>query len=166
MPTFSGVEYAKMTSSFYPEALDAWLNAEGYPVDDVEAVLANETTPLMRAAQLGRANIAKALIDGGADVNRLNADRNTALWFACFADDLESIDLLINAGCNLDNQNVNGATPLIYAASAGKTDVVRRLLQSGASVGLETVDGYTALDAAANFTILKLLRTCRVTSDE
>ncbi|MCC9628789.1 ankyrin repeat domain-containing protein [Blastopirellula sp. JC732] len=155
-----------MATSENQRQLDKWLEAEGYPTDDLEATRENETTALMRAARLGRADVIQDLLERGADPNRLNADKNPALWFACFSSSLKSIDLLIDAGADLDTQNVNGATSLIYAASAGKTDVVRRLLERGASTAPETLDGYTALDSAASPPVLKLLRTAVASAAE
>ncbi|PQO45922.1 hypothetical protein C5Y93_11770 [Blastopirellula marina] len=158
MPISKNSDQRPMPTNDQPARLEQWLAAEGFPLSDLEAVQANETTALMRAARLGRADIVALLIEQGVDVNCLNADQNPALWFACFSDSLPSIELLINAGANLNNQNVNGATPLIFAASAGKTEVVQLLLQHGASTTPETLDGFAALDSAATRPILKLLR--------
>lgn len=144
-----------------PPALAAWLAAEGYPADDLDARLANATTPLMRAARLGLAGHVAELVIAGAPLESRNSDGNTALWLACFSDDAETLDILLNAGANPDNVNDNGATCLMYAASAGKAAVVRALLAAGADSGLRTLDDYTALDMAATVECLELLRPRR-----
>ena len=111
-------------------ALKAWLENEGFPtVDSLQQTLhgciANATTPLMHAARLGRIGYIGDLLSRGANPREMNADGNSALWFACFADSAPCVNALIKAGAPLDNQNVNGATALIHAASAGKTEIVR-----------------------------------------
>ena len=70
-----------MTSS--PD-LKAWLRAEGFG-EDLEAVVANATTPLMRAALKGDVEMAKALLAAGANIAARNGDGNNALWLACVA---------------------------------------------------------------------------------
>lgn len=139
-------------------ALSEWLAGHGFALDNINATIANQTTPLMHAARLGDLAIVKELIASGADLNARNADGNQALWLACFADALPVIDELVKAGAQLDNQNDNGATCLMYASSAGKHEVVQRLLKAGASIRLRSLDDFSALDMAANVECLHLLR--------
>lgn len=140
------------------EVLRQWLVENGFPSDDVNAVIANGTTPLMKASRLGHGEAIHLLIKAGAQLNATNADRNNALWLACVGNHLEVIDMLIDAGIDIDNRNDNGATPLMYAASAGKAAVIERLLANGADVTPETLDGFTALDLAVTIECLTLLR--------
>jgi thiosulfate/3-mercaptopyruvate sulfurtransferase len=139
-------------------ALSSWLNAQGFSPDNLQATIANRTTPLMHAARLGEHDIAAELIQCGAELNATNNDGNNALWLACFSGNLKLINLLIASGVNPDNQNDNGTTCLMYASSAGKTEVVAQLLKAGANTKLTLVDGYTALDVAGNVECLMLLR--------
>ncbi|MFO1358758.1 rhodanese-like domain-containing protein [Plasticicumulans sp.] len=144
-----------------PAVLADWLQAEGYPADDLDARLANGTTPLMRAARLGRADRVADLVIAGAPLESRNADGNTALWLACFSDDADTLDILLNAGASPDNLNDNGATCLMYAASAGKAGVVQALLAAGADASLRSLDDFTALDMASTEACLNLLRPGR-----
>lgn len=139
-------------------ALSEWLAQHGFALDNINATIANQTTPLMHAARHDELAIVNELIASGADVNANNADGNQALWLACFANALDVIDALVKAGAQLDHQNDNGATCLMYAASAGKHEVVQRLLKAGASIRLRSLDDFTALDMAANIECLHLLR--------
>jgi ankyrin repeat protein len=150
--------------------LKCWLVQAGFHVSDplptgINRALANETTPLMYAARTGDIDAVKALLARGADPAMLNADRNGALWFACFADSEACAAALIAAGAPLDTQNVNGATALIYCASAGKTAMVQLLLDAGADTALMTLDDFTALELASNPACLRLLKTARSTVD-
>jgi ankyrin repeat protein len=145
-------------NSSLEEPLQHWLVEQGFPPDNVNALVANGTSPLMRASHHGRSAIVHMLISSGAHTATRNADGNNALWFACIANRRDIIDMLIDAGIDIDNRNDNGATPLMYAASAGRNDIVARLLAHGADTAAETLDGFTALDLAATRECLELLR--------
>jgi thiosulfate/3-mercaptopyruvate sulfurtransferase len=141
--------------------LQDWLAAQGFPSDDINATIANRTTPLMRAALRGDLDMAQEILAAGGKVDLLNADGNNALWLACVEKHLAMIDLLLDAGIDKDNRNDNGATALMYVASSGRTDVVGHLLARGADIGPETLDGFSALDMAANIDCLNLLRSAQ-----
>jgi len=114
-------------------------------------------TPLMLACRLADTSTVRSLIVD-VELDERNDDGNTALWLACYSDNIEIIALLAVNGADLNNQNNDGVTALIYAASAGKVDVVRCLLALGADHTLQTVDGFTALDIASSRQVMKLLR--------
>ena len=114
--------------------LHDWLAAEGFSTDDINATVANQTTPLMRASFKGELDIARKILAAGGKVELLNADGNNALWLACVEKHLALIDLLLDAGIDIDNCNDNGATALMYVASSGRTDVVAHLLARGADI--------------------------------
>ena len=96
-----------------------WLAAEGFSTDDINATVANQTTPLMRASFKGELDIARKILAAGGKVELLNADGNNALWLACVEKHLAMIDLLLDAGIDIDNCNDNGATALMYVAVLG-----------------------------------------------
>ena len=141
-----------------PDTLQQWLRAQGFPPDDINARIANDMTPLMKASQLAERDIVRALLAEDAQLEARNSDGNTALWLACFADNQEIINQLLDAGIDINNRNDNGATALMYAASTGKAGVVATLLEAGADTAPETPEGFTALDMAATIECLKLLR--------
>ncbi|HTV32218.1 MAG TPA: ankyrin repeat domain-containing protein [Methylocella sp.] len=135
-----------------------WLITQGFSDTNVNGVIGNSMTPLMKASHAGETEIVRALIAEGADLQARNGDGNNALWLACAGDQLAIMDLLITAGIDIDNRNDNGATCLMYAASASKPAVVEKLISSGGNLSLETQDGFTALDMAASLECLNLLR--------
>jgi ankyrin repeat protein len=139
--------------------LQDWLNVEGFPADDINAAIANNTTPLMRAALKGDLDMAQEILAAGGKVELLNADGNNSLCLACVEKHLAMIDLLLDAGIDIDNCNDNGATALMYVSSSGRTEVVAHLLARGADIRPETLDGFSALDMAANIECLNLLRS-------
>ena len=143
--------------------LTCWLLQAEFKITDplqagINGIISNATTPLMSAARQGNIEVLKALLARGADPAALNADGNSALWFACYANSEDCVAALIAAGAPLDSQNVNGATALIYCASAGKTAMVRQLLDAGATPGLMTMDDFTALELAANLECMRMLK--------
>jgi rhodanese-related sulfurtransferase len=138
--------------------LRRWLAAQGFSDDNVNAVIANGTTPLMKASHGGQTKIVRALIAAGSQLAARNADGNNALWLACVGNHLDVMDALIEAGIDIDNRNDNGATSLMYASSTGKAAIVERLLAAGADISQETLDGFTALDMAATIECLTVLR--------
>jgi rhodanese-related sulfurtransferase len=140
------------------EMLQKWFVEQGFPPDDINAKIANDMTPLMKASHLGDIAAVRELIAAGARLEARNADGNTALWLACVGDHLVIIDVLVEAGIDINNRNDGGATALMYASSSGKAGVVARLLERGAETAPETPDGFTALDMAATFECLTLLR--------
>jgi thiosulfate/3-mercaptopyruvate sulfurtransferase len=139
--------------------LDDWLRAENFAGPFARD--GNGATPLMRAAQKGEVEMARKILAAGADVAALNADGNSALWLACFGENLALLDLLLEAGADIDHCNDNGATALMFAASSSRTAMVAHLLQRGADTSAETPDGFSALDLAGNLEILNLLRAAR-----
>ena len=136
--------------------LEKWLADHGF--SSIDSTLPGHITPLMHASRLGDAPIAAELLLSGAAVDMRNSDGNHALWFACYSESLEILDLLIAAGTNLDNMNDNGSTCLMYASSSGKDMVVKKLLDGGADKDIANLDDFTALDMASSLGCLELLR--------
>jgi rhodanese-related sulfurtransferase len=138
--------------------LQQWLTTQGFGADDLNGVIWNNTTPLMKASHLGEADIVRRLIAAGARLDMRNGDGGNALWLACVGNHLDIIDILVDAGVDINNRNDNGATCLMYAASSGKPEVIGRLLARGADTKYETLDGFSALDLCSTLECLTLLR--------
>tara|TARA_R110002050_G_scaffold56512_3_gene127182 strand:- start:140106 stop:140699 length:594 start_codon:yes stop_codon:yes gene_type:complete len=69
------------------------------------------STPLISAASFGKNDIAKALIDAGADLTIKNNDGATALHAAAFFCRVEIVQMLIDAKADKTIKNNFGATP-------------------------------------------------------
>lgn len=67
-------------------------------------------TPLISAASFGKNDIAKALIDAGADLTLKNNDGSTALHVAAFFCRVEIVQMLIDAKVDKATRNNFGAT--------------------------------------------------------
>jgi ankyrin repeat protein len=140
------------------ENLTKWLVDSGFAPDNLNSRIENGMTAIMQAAVMAETSFVQELLNAGIDLKALNDDENNALWFACFSENIEIINLLLQHGIDIDNHNVNGATCLIYAASAGKFAVVKALIEAGADIHHTTLDGYNALDSASTIEILKYLK--------
>jgi ankyrin repeat protein len=69
------------------------------------------STPLVSAATFGRTEIAKILIDAGADLTISNNDGTTPLHAAAFFCRVEIVQMLIDANADKTLRNSFGATP-------------------------------------------------------
>ena len=133
-------------------------------------------TGLMVAAERGRADIVKLLLDHKADPNVAGRDGSTALMLAAENNQPEIVKLLINRGADPNRQDNNGWTAVLKAAYQGnpkcievlasqsklevdrallvatlmeKKDAVKALLDNGAEVDFRASDGRTPLILAA-----------------
>ncbi|MEH2402276.1 ankyrin repeat domain-containing protein [Nostoc sp.] len=157
MSQFSGEDLSETTTR--------WLIAKGYNPGNLNQAGENGDTALMKATREGVDTVVKELIDAGVDINARNSDasgglrlRNNALWFACFGNHYDLINLLLAVNINIDNQNDNGATVLMYAASSGKTEIVKLLLPHQPNLDLKNLDDYKAIDFASNVEVLRILK--------
>jgi uncharacterized protein len=91
----------------------------------------------------------RALVQRRIDVNAPQADGMTALHWAAYQDDLESVELLLHGGANVKAANRYGITPLSLAITNADSAMVETLLQAGADPNTTLPGGETALMTAA-----------------
>jgi len=70
------------------------------------------SSPLISAAVFGKTEIARALIDAGADLNLQNNEGSTALHSATFMCRLEIVEMLLENGADKELLNNYGSTAL------------------------------------------------------
>ena len=136
---------------------------------ELNAEVGGTSTPLMYAADNGRANIIELLIGAGADVNYTNKHRRTALIYSLRHiadqidhDDISALELLLMAGANPNVLSVNPykivskmrpnaeyVTPLMLASKRSPL-AVTLLTNYSADVNLSNGQGHTPLMFAAN----------------
>ena len=110
---------------------------------------ATERPALIEAARNADHAALRALVERHANVNVAEADGTTALHWASYRDDVDSVALLIRAGANVNAANDLGATPLWLAAENAGTPIVQALLEAGANPNLSLLAGETPLMIAA-----------------
>jgi ankyrin repeat protein len=82
-------------------------------------------------------------------VNAPDGDGSTALLWAAYHDDEESVDLLLRAGANVNAANDLGVTALWTASQNGSSAIVAKLLAAGATPEAALLTHETPLMVAA-----------------
>jgi ankyrin repeat protein len=146
---------------------------EGDAIPATRKEAAREThdwTALMLAAQSGRTDIVRALLEKGAspeagwrtgleqDLQRMIAVNDpgaaakrgnwTALLFAAEAGHADTVAVLLHYGANKDARTWSGQTALMLAVERGHLTVVNVLLKAGVQVNVHDETGQTALSLA------------------
>jgi ankyrin repeat protein len=101
---------------------------------------------------LGDAPTLKALLEGGADPNRLDRDGTSPLFRAVALGAQPAVELLLahKADPNVGRPQY-GWMPLHEAAQRGSKDIAEVLLKSGADVNAKSKDGWTPLYVAVSY---------------
>jgi hypothetical protein len=81
------------------------------------------------AAFNGRADVARALIHAGADIDKAADDGATPLYVASQNGHVEVVRALVEGGADIDKAKDGGYTPLYIASEKGHVDVVRALME-------------------------------------
>lgn len=98
--------------------------------------------------EISRLEVAKILLDHGANIQATTADGQTVLHGAARFGDTEFIRYLVEHSANVRAIAANGETPLHNAASTANIKAVRYLIDQGADVHVVTTDGETTVHAA------------------
>lgn len=129
-------------------------------MDVGDGSLGEGTTPMMRAARAGDAEVMRLLVPAGADLNLKTKEGNTAMLFAAGvgyrdkqttgteAEALEALKFTLEHGQDINQSNSRGETALHGAASRGADTIVQYLAEHGANLNAESRTGQTALDVA------------------
>jgi uncharacterized protein len=104
-------------------------------------------TALMLAAISNQLQLAKVLIEQGADVNKPGW---TPLHYAAAKGHREMMRLLLDNDAYIDSESANGTTPLMMAAFSTSPLAVKLLLEEGADPTLADSANATALDIATS----------------
>jgi uncharacterized protein len=112
------------------------------------AVAAARATLADAAEQRDKTSLS-ALLKTGADVNAAQVDGTTALHWATYNDEAETVALLVRAGANVNAVNRYGVPPLAQACINGNAAIVKLLLDAGADPNAKMKGGETVLMLAA-----------------
>ena len=93
-----------------------------------------DTGDLQEAAQAGQTEAVRGLLDAGAQVNKADKNRRTALHYAAQKDHLDVVRLLLERGADVNAADKNHRTALHIAAGNGDVEMVNLLLARGADL--------------------------------
>jgi len=109
--------------------------------------------------------IAKILLDNGADPDAKDYPSDTPLHYLCEGSSIESesdikiMHALIKAGADLNAvTEYNGKTPLHYAVEGNKVEFIEILIKAGADLSIKDKEGKTPTDLASD-EIKELIRS-------
>jgi ankyrin repeat protein len=106
------------------------------------------TTALMVAAYDGHTEVARLLIDAGAQVDVAKSKGITALMIAAWRGHADYARLLGDGGAGVDLTDDSGGAALYDASCYGDLEIVSFLVAAGANVSVRTTEGDTSLMAA------------------
>lgn len=116
------------------------------PKTNIDALNANDETPLMIAALKGQRDVVDKLL--ARDPGIVNKTGWTPLHYAATGGHVEIMKQLLDASAFIDAQSPNKTTPLMMAAMYGSSAAVKLLLDEGADVTMKNEQGMTAADFA------------------
>jgi len=118
-------------------------------------------TPLMWAVYNDHLDLAKMLVDHGADVNAVSAKLGSSvIHFAAENGSIEMLDFLLSKSVNLHAKNVSsGATALHHAIMTRRHDLVRRLIALGFDINAKTLMGDSPLQGAIKVNDVEIAKT-------
>ena len=90
------------------------------------------------------------LVRENVDVDTAQADGATALHWAAYWNERDTLEQLIGAGARVNTENDYGATPLWVACANRHVGIVERLLEAGANANLGLRSGETLLMRCAH----------------
>ena len=94
-------------------------------------------------------NVARLLLEHGADVNARTNDGSTPLHVAAGSGSVEAIHVLLEHGADANARKNDDTTPLHEAARNGRAEAIRVLLEHGADANARKNDDTTTLHEAA-----------------
>lgn len=103
----------------------------------------SRATPLLLAVTGGLPEVAKALLDNGADPNSRNRHHVTPLMAAAYRGHPEVIRLLLSRKADLEAVNRDGNTALLMAVFRQHPEAVKLLLEADARIDVEArIEGF------------------------
>ncbi|TFH44092.1 MAG: ankyrin repeat domain-containing protein, partial [Lysobacterales bacterium] len=158
-----------MLLAYASNARDIHDAVENGSVDDVRRLMAADTTlinvvtnggntPLHLACRKGELEIARLLIDAGADLNVINEQGMTPLRQAIKSVNIDMVKLLLDRGATTDDNHPMWGSVMNQAIAStcqrgGGPELVEALIGSGIALDAGKVDGrgMTPLDWAVHF---------------
>ncbi len=101
--------------------------------------------PIHIAAQTGNIEIAKLLLEAGADIDAGDSDNSTALGVAAMRKHGEMVAFLIERGADINRRDRKADCPLSFAVYGRDEAIIQQLLDAGADLYFRSPNGETLL---------------------
>jgi ankyrin repeat protein len=155
MPTTTAQRTAQLATELQKKPVNVaqalQLIAEGVDVATNAAPGAAFPMPLLTCAVIsGEADVVKALVEAGADVNQRSKYGALPVFMAAMAKQPLILGYLISRGADLDLQGANGSTPIMDALAQGNGAAARMLMDAGADLTIRNQQGLAATDLVGN----------------
>jgi ankyrin repeat protein len=99
----------------------------------------------------GYAEVAKFLVEVGANVDVVNATGRSPLHFAARIGNKSCSRVLLEGGCHVNLQDQRGVTALHIASRLGHINLAHHLMNHGADYHILNDEGKTSLDLAVEY---------------
>ncbi|KAF4989706.1 hypothetical protein FDECE_14621 [Fusarium decemcellulare] len=127
------------------EAVVSWVLQKAADCVDINGSDKGGHTPLMLALRNGGGEVAKLLIENGANVNASGRDGQTPLMLALKNGNEGAVKVLIENRSNIDISEKDGQTPLMLALRNSLEAAARLLIENGADINVRYTRGWTPL---------------------
>ena len=117
----------------------------------------HKETPLHVASRRGHADIARLLLEHGADRNARDDEKRTSLYLSSEYGYVDVVRILLEQGADTEAQDGLLRSPLSKASSRGHVEVCRVLLEHGADVNSKDILDGTPLHDAEGEEVARLL---------
>jgi ankyrin repeat protein/L-ascorbate metabolism protein UlaG (beta-lactamase superfamily) len=104
--------------------------------------------PIHIVAATGNVEIARLLLDAGADVDAGDSDNSTALGVAAMRRQGELVTLFIERGANVNHRDRKADCPLSFAVYGRDEAIIQQLVDAGADLWYRSPQGETLLHHA------------------
>jgi hypothetical protein len=119
-------------------------------VEQIDSKDESGNTLLLLACYYRCEDLARIMLNKGANPLALNSTGNCSLHWACHKDSLSVAiaKVLLQNGADPEVRDFSGITPLHYAAESGELTLCKMLLSHGAQIGTVDNSNYTCVDYA------------------
>ena len=107
-------------------------------------------TPLARAVSRGNLDIARLLINRGANPHTITKEKTTILMLSVLSKNNKLTIFLLTRDIDIDAKEIAGETALMLAAATGQETMVNSLIEAGADLLTRNLDDQNAYQIAIN----------------
>jgi ankyrin repeat protein len=117
----------------------------------------NDETPLGAASRMGHSEVARVLLERGADTETRDNGNWSPLERSSRYGHVKVVQVLLEHGADVNTQDKDKNTPLYYASNNGHAAAARVLLQHNADPNAKCRDNWTPLHRAENEGVARVL---------